>query len=294
MDMSTTKALLFAVAAIAVISMMDASVKSLSGDASTLTILFFRQGVAAILLGTLALYKRSRFPTRAQLPLHFVRAMMIGATAFAFFYAVGELPLMLVTAIFMVAPILVSMMGVVFLKEEVTKTLVFGTLLGFAGAMVIVFGGSDGADFSASGDLWAWVAALLGPFGYALSIVVMKSQSRQADATTITFLQAGFIALVAAPFAVVQLDVPSVTIGLRLASVGFLGALGFLFYVSALRNLPASVFVLTENTALLWAAMFGFIFFMEVPALTTWVGAIMIIAACLLVGRQQVRRTPKR
>ncbi len=187
--------------------------------------------------------------------------MLIGATAFSFFYAVGELPLMLVTAIFMIAPILVSIMGVVFLKEEVSKTLVFGTLLGFGGAMVIVFGGGEG--FSVGGDdkFWAWAAALLGPWGYALSIVVMKSQSRQADATTITFLQAGFICLVASPFALVQLDVPSVEVGLRLASVGLLGALGFVLYVSALRNLPASVFVLTENTSLLWAALFGFIFF---------------------------------
>lgn len=293
MEISTPRALLLAVAAIAVLSFMDANIKALSDDVTTVQILFFRQAVAALILGVLVVVKKSRFPTKAQLPGHFLRAMLVGATAFAFFYAIGKLPLVLVTSVFMSAPLMVSVMGVLFLKEEVSKTLIFGTLLGFAGAMVIVFGGGS-EDIAPSEDLFAWIATIVAPAAYALGVVVMKNQSRQADAIAITFLQAAFVGICLLPFVFFQFEMPNIDVGARLVGVGFLGAIGFLMFVSALKHLPASVFVLTENTALLWAALFGFVFFAEVPALTTWIGALMIIVACLLAARKQVRRTPKR
>lgn len=293
-NLGAVQALLLASAGVAVLALMDALVKSLSGALPTIEILFFRQIGAAILLGALVFATKASLPHWSRMKTHFIRSIMIGLTAFSFFYALGELPLGLVTAIALTAPVMVAVMGVVILKEELSKTLIFASVLGFSGAMIVTFGGQE-TPLNANGSFWGWVAAIVSPFTYAISIVILKNQTSQSSAQVITFVQAGLIALFCLPFLFVSdFVVPQGDEIWRVAALGLLGAVGFMMFVTALKHVPASMFAMVDNTALIWAALYGFIFFAEVPHLSLWIGAAMIVAACLMVARKQVRKSPKR
>lgn len=292
-NMGAAQALLLATGGVAVLALMDALVKSLSGGLPTIEILFFRQIGAAVLLGCLVLVTKASMPHRSRWKPHIIRSLMIGVTAFAFFYALGELPLGLVTAISLTAPIMVAVLGVLVLKEELNKTLVVASLLGFTGAMIVTFGGNQ-TPMSEGGSLLGWAAAIISPFTYAISIIILKNQTTQSSAQVITFVQASLIALFCLPFLAGNFVVPEGDQIWRVIALGLLGAVGFMMFVTALKHVPASMFAMVDNTALIWAALYGFLFFTEVPHLSLWIGAAMIISACLLVARRHVRKTPKR
>ncbi|WP_299348610.1 DMT family transporter [uncultured Maritalea sp.] len=292
-NLGAAQALFLATGGVAVLALMDALVKSLSGGLPTIEILFFRQIGAAVLLGILVLVTGASLPHPSRLKTHVLRSLMIGMTAFAFFYALGELPLSLVTAISLTAPIMVAVLGVVILKEELNKTLVVASLLGFAGAMIVTFGGNQ-TPISEGGSVLAWAAAIISPITYAISIIILKNQTSQSSAQVITFVQAGLIAMFCLPFLMGNFVVPVGDQIWQVAALGLLGAVGFMLFVTALKHVPASMFAMVDNTALIWAALYGFLFFTEVPHPTLWVGAAMIVCACLLVARRHVRKSPKR
>ncbi len=282
-----------AVGGIALLALMDSLVKSLSGSLPTIEILFFRQLGAAILLGGLVLVTKEKLPRLSKMKTHALRSAMIGITAFAFFYALGELPLGLVTAISLTSPIMVAVMGVVILKEELSKTLVVASAMAFTGAMIVTFGGAD-SPMSGSGSFWGWVAAIIAPFTYSASIIILKHQTHQSSARVITFVQASLIGLFCLPFVGIDFVVPQGDQIWGVAALGVLGAAGFMMLVVALKHIPASMFAMVDNTALIWAAVYGYWFFQEVPHLTLWIGAALIVGACVGVAQRQVRKNPKR
>ena len=292
-SLNAVQALLLASGGVAVLAMMDTLVKSLSASLPTIEILFFRQLGAALILGALVFATKAQLPAPSRMKTHIIRSAMIGVTAFTFFYALSELPLGLVTAIALTAPIMVAVMGVVILKEELSKTLVVASLLGFIGAMIVTFGGNE-TPIDGSGSMLAWAAAIFSPIAYAVSIIILKNQTSQSSPQVITFVQAALIALFTLPFLPTGFVVPQGDEILRVAALGILGAVGFMMFVTALKHVPASMFAMVDNTALLWAALYGYLFFAEVPHLSLWLGAAMIVGACLLVAQKQVRKSPKR
>src|SRR5690606_1061817 len=101
-------------------------------------------------------------------------------------------------------------------------------------------------------------------------------------AASMIFAQSALAALIALPFALPNMVVPNGEQWIAVTVVGFLGALGFLLFVAALRFLPASIFALVDYTALIWAAGLGFVVFGAVPGLSLWAGGALIIIACLI------------
>ncbi|MGJ8527165.1 DMT family transporter [Maritalea sp.] len=292
-SLGTVEALLLAVGGIALLALMDSLVKSLSGGLPTIEILFFRQVGAAILLGALVFATKEKLPRMSKMKTHVIRSAMIGVTAFSFFYALGELPLGLVTAISLTAPIMVAVMGVLILKEEMSKTLVIASLMAFGGAMIVTFGGSE-TPMSGSGSVLGWVAAIIAPVTYSISIIILKGQTHQSSARVITFVQAGLIALFCLPFVGIDFVVPQGDQIWRVIALGVLGAAGFMMFVTSLKHIPASMFAMVDNTALIWAGLYGYIFFQEVPHISLWIGATLIVSACVAVAQRQMRKSPRR
>jgi len=69
-----------------------------------------------------------------------------------------------------------------------------------------------------------------------------------------------------------------------------LGALGYaVWYLMTLAyaRAPAQRLAPLEYTALIWSGIFGSVFFAEYPGWQTWVGAAVIIAACLIVAFEE-------
>ena len=54
-----------------------------------------------------------------------------------------------------------------------------------------------------------------------------------------------------------------------------------------------SRFSVIEYTSLIWATLFGYAFFNEIPRPAVWLGAVLIIGACVMVMRDKAATPAK-
>jgi drug/metabolite transporter (DMT)-like permease len=79
---------------------------------------------------------------------------------------------------------------------------------------------------------------------------------------------------------------------LLIGASGIVAATGMMFLTSAYRLAQANKVAPFEYTGILWAPLWGYVFFQETPRLTTVAGAAVIVIAGLLALR--MARQPNR
>lgn len=274
-------------AGIALMCGMDAVAKALGAELSTFQIVFVRYLGAAIWLALWIWVSKGAWPQLADLPRQAFRAVLLVATASFFFYAVGRLPIAMVAALAMTTPLYVTLLGALIFREKISGRAGIALALGATGAAIIVFGGTQ---LEIAGEALAWGAALLAPLSYGVLLVILKHHSGREHPAAMTLGQSGLAAVLSLPLALALGDVPALstqTMGL-VVLVGFMGAVGFMVLINGLKRIPVSAFAVIEYTGLLWAAVFGLVFFGEVPGVQLWIGGALIVGACALtMGRSE-------
>jgi drug/metabolite transporter (DMT)-like permease len=289
---SRTAGLAFCMAGMILFCCMDAVVKGLGQQQmSVFSIAFVRYAGAALWLALYIVATRDTWPKLANWRRHATRATLMIVTATLFFYGVAHLPLAIVAALALSAPVYVSIFGIVFLSEKPTLTLGVAVALGIAGSLVIVFGSGEPIEVGGNSDILAWGAALLAPVAYAATIVLLKHHADSEGAVPIAFATSSIAGFLAIPLAVASPTLPPAEAWWQVVLVGMLGAAAFALLTTGLKKIPASVFAIVDYTSVLWAALLGYVFFAEVPQMRFWVGGALIIAACV-VGMRADKKTP--
>jgi len=130
-------AILISILAVFVLAIIDVFSKTLVATIPTFEIIFFRQSGAAILLGSIMLLMRKKPILTKSLHLHIIRACLVATTIGMLIYALSEMPLVLVTAISLTAPIMVAVLSIFFLGEKPTPKLAIVISAGVMGALVL-------------------------------------------------------------------------------------------------------------------------------------------------------------
>ncbi len=287
-----TKGLILGAMGVILMCCMDAVVRALGAELTTFQIVFVRMYGAAIWLCAWIAITRADWPRPARFRRHLIRGAMLLVVATLFFYAASHLPLAVCTALAMTAPVYVTVLAAVIFKEPISLRGVIALGLGLLGSAAIVFGGKI-VVLNGASDLFAWGSAVIAPLVYASTLVVMKHHSKDEGAAAMSLGQsvvAGTLALPLALFGAMPEITPSLSWQIPL--VGFLGAMGYLFFINGLQRLPVSVFAVLDYTALIWASLLGFIFYSELPGAQVWVGGALIITACVLTAQGVPKPAP--
>ena len=169
--------------------------------------------------------------------------------------------------------------------------------LGFCGVMVMLQPGSGLFEPAA---LLSLLAAAL----YGVSMLMARKMGNSQVASVMAFYQNILFLLGAAlaatffyaldlhtathpsiKFLVRPWVIPTLNDTLLIASCGVIAAIGTLFLTNAYRIAKTSIVTPFEYTGMLWAPLWGFLFFAEVPKLTTLAGAAVIGVAGLIAMR---------
>lgn len=272
-------------AGIALLCGMDAVAKALGAELSAFQVVFLRYLGSALWLALWIAATRAGWPRLTDFGRQALRAVMLVVTASMFFFAVARLPLALVAALGMTAPIYMTLIGALVFKEKMTGLSWLALALGVSGSAVIVLAGGALQSGGLSGDPLAWASAILAPVGYAATLALLKHHSNTESPAAMSLGQSLLAALLVLPLAWgAPPEITPILAG-QSALIGLLGALGFLLLIEGLKRLPVSGFAVLDYTALVWAGFFGLIFFGEVPGLHLWIGGLLIIAACLVNTR---------
>lgn len=283
---STNRGLILGAAGIALMCGMDAVAKALGADLTAFQVVFVRYLGSAIWLALWIALSRGNWPRLADLGPQAMRAVLLVATASMFFYAVSQLPLAVVAALGMTAPLYVTLIGALLFKEKLGSRAWMALALGGAGAAIIILGGGTLDVAGMSGQWLAWAAALLAPLSYAAILALLKHHSGKEEPAAMTLGQSAIAALLVLPLTLTQVPVVTTELVALVTLIGLLGAVGFLLLIHGLRLMPVSVFAVIDYTGLLWAALLGFVFFSEVPGLAFWAGAVLIVGACFINSRR--------
>jgi len=281
-----------ALGAVAVLSIMDAVMKHLVLAIGIIAVSIWRAAANMIVAAVLYLPSREGCPRRSILKIHIWRIVIITVMAFLFFWGIGRVPLAQAIALTFIAPLIALLLAAVVLRERIGTSSIGGSLVAFAGVVVIVLGQTQSHH---GPEVMLGTLAILGSaLCYAVNIVLMRHQALSARPLEINFFQCLTILIlwiVALPFVGLP-DWPG-TQSLWVAVAATLSTSGTLLFAWAYARGEASYLATTEYSGFLWASLCGWLFFRESVSLYTLAGAVLIVGGCLVGARRRITEPPE-
>jgi S-adenosylmethionine uptake transporter len=282
---NTAVAFAVATAGIAFFSAMDAVMKALTIAIGAYNAMFWRIMVGAIIGGAVWFALRSPRPSRAAIRVHLVRGILSSVMAILFFWGLARVPLAQGVALAFVAPLIALYLAALILKEQIERRAILGSLLGFAGVIVILLGQAE-ADMGP--DAFRGAMAILGSAVlYAWNIILMRQQALVAKPVEVAFFTGLIVGLCYLPFAPFLAVLPPAGQYPSILGAALLGFGSLMLLSWAYARAEAQYLAPVEYTAFVWAALLGILVFAEPVRLLTLVGAAMIVAGCTIAARRR-------
>ena len=286
-DNPLSPAIPFAIASIGIATFagMDAVMKGLSIGMGAYNAMLWRTAIALIIAVVLYLGKQSRWPRTGVIRLHVWRGAVTSLMAFLFFWGLAFLPLAEAIALSFIAPLIALYLAALLLKEKVGDRAIIASLIGFAGALVIIGGRWSGhfGDDAGKGIAAILMSAVL----YAYNLILQRQQALLAEPVEIAFFQSSTMLAVYLLFAPVYAVVPALQQLPSLAGAAVLGIVSLLLISWAYARAEASILIPVEYTAFIWGALLGWLVFAEVLTLATLAGTALIVVGCLVATRRR-------
>ena len=201
-----------------------------------------------------------------------------------FYAAVVYLPLADVMSFYMAGPIYVAALSHLLLGEKVGWRRWLAILVGFCGVLIILKPSS--AAFSLSSGY-----ALVGSIAFAFAIILGRRLRGTSDTNLVTWQTIGTL-LVGGALTIGAWRTPSALDFGAMLLLGVVSCTAHLMITRALKLAPASTLAPLHYSLLLWAIVFGLVFFGDVPSPRILVGsAIVVLAGIFIFHRQKVVET---
>jgi drug/metabolite transporter (DMT)-like permease len=264
-------------------SVNEATIKGLGRSLDPLQISFFRCFFGGLTVlpfifvsaGTRA-FRTQRFGG------HFIRAAA-GYVAMALaFYSIIHMPLADATALGFTRPLFMVVLAVLFLGEAVRWRRWTATAVGFLGVIVMARPGLETIDL-------ALAAAIGSAFFVALVSVMIKKLAETEHPATIIFYFGIISSTLALGPALFVWRTPTLLEFFVLAGIGAFGSLGQYLTILAFRVGEATAVDPFDYARLLYATIFGFLFFAELPDGYTLLGATIIIGSTWYIAQREAR-----
>jgi S-adenosylmethionine uptake transporter len=275
---SNLRGALLSLAAFGAYATHDVVVKLLGETFTAFQIMFF-SGLMGFPLVTLMLMGDRRDGTL--IPAHpwwsALRSVAAVATGVMGFFAFSQLPLATCYAIFFAMPLLITLMAIPMLGEKVGIRRGVAVMVGLLGVLIVLRpGGGDGFSI---GHIAAIGAAVTGAL---TSVIVRKIGQRERSVVLMLYpMVLTFFAMGAMmPFVYVPMTVTDLALTAVMAFLGMLGALGI---IAAYRTAPAVIVAPMQYSQIIWAALYGWLFFNESVDFYTAVGSAVIIASGIYI-----------
>ncbi|WP_376988440.1 DMT family transporter [Bosea sp. R86505] len=268
---------------IALLTVMDAVIKAQMQEHPFILALFMRFAMGGVCALVVLAIARPPAPTRASVIGNSVRVPVVVLTAGSFFYSISVLPLAEALTLAFLAPVFVALLGGVLLKEKMDARIWQALGFGVAGMLVMVWPRLQG---QVSGAGLGVAAALFSAVTYAFNLILLRRIAlKEHPAVIVAFQNCGPALLLAVPAALAFVPLSAADLLIYLAA-GALGVAGHLTLTSAFARAEASRLAPLEYTALIWASLLGYAFFDEVPLITTYAGAVLIVAGAIAISRR--------
>jgi drug/metabolite transporter (DMT)-like permease len=276
----------FMLAAMAILPLIDVIAKHLGNQGLPITLLVWARLTfgAAVVLPFAARHARGRDLLPDRPALHGLRAALLGASTFCFFFALKTLPIADALAIFFVQPLVVTMLSPWILGERVGLRRWVAVAVGFLGTLIIIRPGVAPLN---PGSLFALAAGT----SLALYFLVTRRISGRAPAILTTFRTNLMGALLSTLAVLPVWTWPAPGQWLLLVALAVIANLGHYLIVRAYDHAEASLLAPLAYTEMVTSTILGLIVFGDFPDGWTFLGVGILIACAISISTSQAAQS---
>ena len=261
-------------------SAMIAVVRHVSQEIHPFEAAFFRAFFGFLVFVPILAKNGTAILKTQRIGLHGIRSLLHVISILLFFYGVSVTPLAKAMSISFSAPLFASVLAMVLLGEVLRIKRLLALLLGFVGVLVVLRPGFLEVNMGLLAILGAALA-------WGSAMIAIKKLSRTETSLTTTIYSTIFISPITLLVALTVWQTPDWQQFAWLALVGGLASLGQLALAEAMKEGDVVVVLPADFTKLIWAAVFGYLFFAEIPDWGTWLGGAVIFLAVSYIAYQE-------
>ena len=263
-------------------SIHDSLVKILP-EYSVFQILFFAMLFGYVPFTIVRLLDKKPGPIKAVNPkLVIFRSLLLMGSVSSAFLAFSMLPLIEVYVLIFLSPIIISILSIYFLGEKVYLFRWFAIIVGLIGVLIVL---RPSIESLSLGHLFGFLAALCSS---TAAIISRKIAATESAATLMLFPLLTTILITGCILPFVYKPMPLADLGVMFL-IGGLGLTGQLFNLFAYKNAPAAFIAPMQYSQIIWAVVFGTLFFDEIADKWEMIGSVVtVLSGVMIIWREVV------
>ena len=270
-------------------SLMTLCVKNIDKRIPIYELVLFRS-LLSLIITLLIINIKNINPWGKNKPLLILRGFLGTLALVCIFYAIRNMPLSISTVIQYTYPIFISIFAVMFINEKITRNLVFATLIGWFGILVILNPTQLSTINVDIENVSIWIA-FLGSIFTALAYITVKKLSFTEDVYVIIeyFPLVSLITLL--PIVLINWITPNWSEIFWIIGIGLFTQLGQTFLTIGLKNLPASEVSTINYLQVLFGSIWGILFFSEIININFIIGSFLVLLGTIISATKIFKKT---
>ena len=215
--------------------------------------------------------------------LHLLRCLSGLIALVAIFIALRELPLATVVSISFAAPIFTTIFSIFFLREKVGIFRWLAVLIGFIGILVITEPGISELNIY-------YLFPIIFCLGLSYVAITIRQLSTSEPVWLISFYFSLSITLLSFLTIPQGWVMPSFNHLILLTLIGVFGGVANLWLSQSYKYSEVSLVTPLKYLALVFAIIFGYFIWNEIPTIKTLLGAFLVIISTLIIFRREINK----
>ncbi len=214
--------------------------------------------------------------------LHFLRCFFGLIALLSIFTALRNLPLATVVSISFAAPIFTTILSIFLLNEKVGLFRWIAVIVGFIGIIIITEPGLTSLNIY-------FIYPVIFCLGMSYVAITIRQLSTSEPVWLISLYFSAaitFASLFTIPYGWIMPDIKDLML---LMSIGILGGAANLWLSQSYKFSEVSLVTPLKYLALVFAIIFGYFIWNEVPSIKTLIGAFLVITSSIIIFRREIK-----
>lgn len=263
-------------------STMGVLIKLAQNDVSIYIAAFFRFLIGFIFIFPYILKTKFKVFKTSNIFLHLIRSLLNYPAMLLTFSALMLVPYEKISALNFLVPFFVTILAVLFLKENIRIYRISALVIGFIGMLIILRPGIIEISLGIQ-------MVLVATFFWSVIIILTKQLTNKDSPITILTYMYTLMTLLTLTTAVIFWETPTTSSIIYLSLAAFVGTISHISINQAFKLVDVSMTQPFSFISLIVASMYGYFLFDESPDIYTWLGAIIIFIGIIIITIRELK-----
>ena len=263
-------------------STMGVLIKFAQNDVSIYIAAFLRFLIGFIFIFPYILKTKFKVYKTSNILLHIIRSLLNYPAMLLTFSALMLVPYEKISALNFLVPFFVTILAVLFLKENIRIYRISALFIGFIGMLIILRPGI--IDISLGIQM-----VLVATFFWSVIIILTKQLTNKDSSITILVYMYTFMTFLTLITAIIFWQTPTANSIIYLSLAAFVGTISHFSINHAFKLVDVSMTQPFSFIGLIIASLYGYFLFDESPDIYTWLGAIVIFMGIIIITIRELK-----